>query len=588
MIDALLVQIATSYINYGVRNKEPQLGQYYIAEYAHAHGFTIRIKKYLSSDPIVTQLTALIGDLGCQIIGFYVDCLNQWVIRRILFEIKEAHPTLCVIIGGPQVTGAPQLALRRILQADIAIIGEGEVPFTQLLSIDWRNENALKDIKGLVYRKGDGTIHTTDTQVQSTEITQYPFPRRRDYSLDTDIIFDQISTGRGCVGQCAFCFEGSKKNNLLRLRSVEDVIEEIDYIVSHLGNQKFFSFLDDTFVIHSERTKKICQHLINKYSGDIRWFCEARVDVLYNHLELIPLMLQAGLLRVQLGGESGSQMVLDAYRKHMKVDELKCVVRHLYKCGVPSIYINFIIGGAFETLETFNETLELAIELMEIAPGCAEVGCSIFTPYVGTPMYNCPEHYGISILDKNILCGLDGFMSFSETDSLSRYKISHLYSLFESEISKKMDELCEELSYNRVLQKFELYRDFGLADKWMETLKHIEAIEKYFNALFEVGFYSIKQLTLESIQGLVPYRTKEPVSDGEAFFRNTYRGKYIKTTGLEESVFLLSSGKITFSEIVYLLSKKQEYSMYSNLEDRVFNIYKQLDKEYLIIWKKDL
>lgn len=586
--DALLVHIATAYINHGVRNIEPQLGQYYIAEYAHRHGFEVRVKKFLSSEPTISSLQRLLEELECDIVGFYVDCMNQWTIRRLSLYLKRAKPNLFIIIGGPQVTGAPHQALHRISAADIAIVGEGEIPFTQLLSIDIADKQSLQAIDGITYRDEEGNIRQTKSPLQTQALIDFPFPRRLDYTLDHSVIFDQISTGRGCIGRCAFCFEGSKTNNVLRLRPVEDVIEEIDYVVTHLKGQNHFCFLDDTFIINPDRTKRICQHMIERYDGKIKWFCEARVDILYQHLDLIPLLVKAGLLRVQLGGESGSQTVLDAYKKHMKVNQLKAVVKALYENGVPSIYINFIIGGAFETLNTFNETLELALELMEIAPGCAEVGSSQFTPYVGTPMYNHPELYDIKIIDKHTLSGLDGYMSFAETSKLNRYKVYHLFSVFEAETAKKLDSLCEQLSYEQVRERFHMHEEFGLEDNWIKRLRTIEAIDKYFQALSEAGFFSIRDLSLETIQGLVPHRTKEPISDGEAFYRNTYKGKYIKTTDLEESVLLLSSGKITFNEIVYLLGKKKEYASRPNLEQEIFDIYRQFDEEYLVVWKQDL
>lgn len=147
-------------------------------------------------------------------------------------------------------------------------------------------------------------------------LDEFPYPKRKDFALDEDLHFDQIITGRGCVGACTFCFEGSKKNNVLRFRSLQSVLDEIDYVISNLGdNKKFITFLDDTFVINRERAVTICNHLIKKYDGKIGWYCEARVDILKKNIDLLPLMKKAGLIRVQLGGESGNQDILDLYKK---------------------------------------------------------------------------------------------------------------------------------------------------------------------------------------------------------------------------------------------------------------------------------
>lgn len=584
MFDALLVQISTSYIYKNVRSAEPQLGLYYIAEYADAEGYNVKVKKYSSHEPIVNSLIDLLRDNQCSIIGFYVDSENLWVIRRILFIIKQTIKDLFVVIGGPQVTGDSQLALKRIPYADCAIVGEGERPFLEILQARNNYSSKLYSIKGISYLNNDGNFVYTGPQA-FFDINNYPYPRRERYTLDPDLIFDQISTGRGCVGNCAFCFEGSKKENILRLRSVESVIEEIDYVISHLKNQRYISFLDDTFIINPSRTKTICNHLIDKYKGRIGWFCEARVDILNKNTDLLPLMKKAGLIRVQLGGESGSQKVLNAYRKQMRTHDLKRVVKLIYEAGIPTIYINFIIGGAFETLTTFNQTLELALELLDIAPGCAEVGCSLFSPYVGTPMRNNPTMFGISIIDPDLLRGPDGFMPFIRTQDLTDQKILQLRNIFEEELKNKRIQIIKKLSKESLSLHYHLNRDFAMTTDWYNQSQEIESLKNYFESIIDYGFISIDHLSIEDIQMCIPFRTCQPVSDGNSFYRVIYGDEYKKNTLLQNAVFLLSSGKISFCEIVNILKHSNDFCDYNNLNELVYSIYQEFDKEYLIVWK---
>lgn len=588
MLDAILFQISTSYIHHNIRSAEPQLGLYYIAEYANINNINIKIKKYSSNEPIISDMQSLIKEHNCSIIGFYVDSENLWSIRRILLHIKKVYPNLFVIIGGPQVTGDPQLALKRIPYANCAIVGEGERPMTELIKQIKESNLDYNKIKGIGYIVATGEFYFTGSQQPIANIDYYPFPRRKEYTLDENIVFDQISTGRGCVGQCAFCFEGSKKENVLRLRSVESVIEEIDYIVSNLGNQKYISFLDDTFIINPKRTETICRHLIEKYNGEIGWFCEARVDILIKNLHLLPLMRKAGLIRLQLGGESGNQNILDTYKKNIQISQLTTVVEEIYKAGIPSVYINYIIGGAFETLETFNETIELAKHLLEIAPGCAEVGSSLLSPYVGTPIRNFPNKYGLNILDKDLLRGPDGFIPFVETEELNECKILQLKSIFDSEILKKTEELLRTISDEKILVHYNIFQNYSMMTNWYSICQDIEPMKNYFEAISGFGYYSIKSLTKEELQISVPYRTCQPVSDGEHYFRNVESVEYVRNTEIENAVFLLSSGKISYYEIVHILSVAEKFNKISNIEDVIYDIYKKFDKEHLIVWKKDL
>lgn len=584
-VDALLVQISTTYFNWATHSDEPKLGQYYIAEYAYQNGFNIKIKKYFSDEPLVIPISDLLTELNSNLLGFYVDCENIWVIRRIIYEIKNRRPGLVVFVGGPQITGDPQKSLLRIPDADFAIVGEGEITLTELLK-KWQRDSlytAITDTLGIATIDEDGKYRYTGNRPQSSNIDIYPYPIRERYSLDKDISFNQILTGRGCVGQCAFCFEGSKINNKLRIRSVDSVCDELDCLIKRLPQDSYITFLDDTFIIDPERTIKICNWLIEHYDGRIKWYCEARVDVLLRNLDLLPLMKKAGLVRIQLGGESGDQSILDAYKKGMKIEELKKVVAEIYNAGIDSVYINFIVGGAFETIDTFNSTLELAKTLMTIAPGCAEVGSSLFTPYVGSPMYLFPEKYGIIIKDKNVLTGPADSTAFVETNALSLSKITQLKTIFDNEINSKIRELINSLSYQIIARHFELNEKYNIATMWFNRLFSIESIRNYFKAISHHNFHSITEIDKEILENSVPYRTEQPISDGERFYRKVLGNDFKKGTQLEMDVFMLSSGKIALWEIVEILSKK--YSNHSNLLEEVIEIYKQFDNEFLIVWK---
>lgn len=587
-MDALLIQISTSYIHLDVRGAEPQLGLYYIAEYAHHQGYDVKIKRYSSCEPIIANLKSLLHENRCSIVGFYVDSENLWTIRRILINLKEWNPDLFVVIGGPQVTGDAKLALKRIPWADCAIVGEGEIPFTELISQKKSGNINLNKISGAAYVDTNKIFHfSNNNNPTPTNLDIYPYPHRENYTLDKDIVFDQISTGRGCIGKCAFCFEGNKKNNALRLRSIENVIDEIDYVVSNLKNKKYLTFLDDTFIIDTNRTEKICNHFISKYNGNIGWFCEARVDVLLRNIHLLPLMKKAGLIRIQLGGESGSQKVLDAYQKGLQVDQLTQAVKAIYDAGIASTYVNFIIGGAFETLETFNETLELAKLLLNIAPGCVEVGSSIFSPYVGTPMRLMPNSYGIKLIDTDLLKGVDGYMPFTETKALKEQKILQLKNIFDYEINQEMNKLMPKLNDNIIMQNYLLNKQFEMATSWFVKCQEIEQYKNYFGAITSNAFLTINQLSNDELKISVPYRTCQPETDGENYLRNVPFVGAVKNTPLEEAVLLLSSGKICFSEIVSILSRKQEFNDVHIME-RIYEIYVKFDNEHLIIWKKDL
>lgn len=581
--DAILIQIRAAYIHVDLRRHEPQLGQYYIAEYAHQNGFNVKVKSYSSNDAIIQSLKALLLQNNCKIIGFYIDSENLWAVRRVSLIIRNYLNDLFIVIGGPQVTGDPKLAMKRLPHVDCAIIGEGERPFVEILRCKLRNCVELSHINGIVFKDTQNVLHSTSPQTKY-DINNYPWPRRYSYTLDDDIIFDQLSTGRGCVGQCAFCFEGNKSSNHLRLRSVESVIEEIDYLVSHLPNRKYLSFLDDTFIIDRERTEKICKYLIDNYQGKVSWFCEGRVDILKKNLDILPLLKRAGCIRIQLGGESGNQRILDSYNKQMKLEDLETVVKKIYECGILSVYINFIIGGAFETIDSFNDTLEFARKLLNLAPGCAEVGSSLLTPYVGTPICRNPQRFGIKIIDESLVTGPDGFTPFCRTNDLRKEKILQLKNLFDKELFDETMRIVSTLSNSQIMVHYKMRNNYDMFTNWYTCINEIEAYKNYFESQIGYGFKTFSEInSSEKLNMSIPFRTIQPISDGEKYYIPNIGGIHTELDGLKYDLFMLSSGKLCFIEIYSILSRK--YSNSAELKQCVIQEYAMFDQMRLVVWK---
>lgn len=315
-LDVLLVQLsANPYFDMLSSYCIGQLGLYYLAEYADKYGYDVKVKYYNSFDAVSELLPNLINKTSCRIIGFYVDSENIWTLRTLAPLLHKSCPQLHIILGGPQVTGDPHGTMQLVPNVTCGIIGEGEIPFLKLLQADTINEDVLKTINGLIYYDASRKLSVTKPQKQNPNIDEYGYPKREKYCLDSDkVTFPQLITGRGCMGHCAFCYEGGREHTNLRVRNIESCLEEIDYLV-RTYDIKYINLVDDTFILNRKRTEEFCNRMIDKYQGRIKWYCEARADILSKNLDVLPLLKQAGLVKIQLGGESGCQEILDAYKK---------------------------------------------------------------------------------------------------------------------------------------------------------------------------------------------------------------------------------------------------------------------------------
>lgn len=587
-LDALLVQLSTNpYFDMLSSYCIGQLGQYYLAEYADKAGYNVKVKYYNSFDKVSELLPELINKTSCRILGFYVDSENIWTLRALTPLLYKACPELHIVFGGPQVTGDPYGTMQLVSNVTCSIIGEGEVPFLKLIQSDGLNEEVLKNIDGLIYYNSANELIITKPQKQNPNIDEFGYPKREKYCLDPDkITFSQLITGRGCMGRCAFCYEGGREHTNLRVRSIDSCLEEIDYLVKTY-NIKYINLVDDTFILNRTRTEEFCNRMIEKYQGKIKWYCEARADILSKNIDILPLLKRAGLVKIQLGGESGCQEILDAYKKGVTIEELEFVTRKIAETGIPYIYVNFIIGGAFETESTFDRTLDFAKKLMSIAPGHVEISSSVFTPSPGSPMYNHPKDFGLKIIDKRIIRGTSCSFVFAETEQLNQYKIWQLRNKFNNEIDKEYLSLIESIPYRQIKEIFYLYANYSIETPWSVILKSKANYRNYFEPIVRGGFCGFKDLCKNDILQAIPYRTTHLSSDGVAFYRTSKSGENIKNSNLENALITLSAGKLSFQEIVNIVKSSAIISdKNKDIRKECITVYQNFEDNLSVIWKK--
>jgi hypothetical protein len=176
-------------------------------------------------------------------------------------------------------------------------------------------------------------------------------------------------------------------------------------------------------------------------------------------------------------------------------------------------------------------------------------------------------------------------MPFVINKELSEQKILQLKNIFDVEIKNKRFQVVKRLSKECLYNHFMLYRNFEMVTDWYNQCQEIESINNYFESIIDYGFSSINDLSIEKIQMCIPYRTCQPISDGESYYRVVYGDEYKNNSPLQNAVFLLSSGKICFCEIVSILQRNEKFKQHDKLEDDIYAVFQEFDKEYLVVWK---
>jgi anaerobic magnesium-protoporphyrin IX monomethyl ester cyclase len=310
-------------------------------------------------------------------------------VARMAQEVKRLDPAVTIIVGGPHVTGSPQTALFDGIS--YGIIGEGEEALLELLDT-LEAGRGPSSVENLIYRDGTGTkINGMRPFVKNLD--EMPFPAWDLMNLDdyVDPVYFKgrhlaIFSGRGCPYDCTFCASRVTWRRKLRLRSTENVMDEIRHIVNVLGVQNLM-FWDDTFAADKKRAMAICNRIIEE-DLDISYTVQIRADAFSD--ELIEALRDSGCAFAAIGVESGNEQILKNIGKRETKEQFRDAVSAMKRANLPVI-ASYIIGLPGDTHETIKETMEFALEL-----DADQSKFMILAPYPGTRVYDIAVEEGLA------------------------------------------------------------------------------------------------------------------------------------------------------------------------------------------------
>lgn len=274
-------------------------------------------------------------------------------------EIKKRYPDAFTLLVGTHPSAEP----RETMEISELVDGLARHEYDYIVrdtALALRDGKDLAGVAGLTYRQGGEILNNPDAE-HITDLDEIPyaaeFIRRR--LCVTDYVFPaaafpaiQIFTGRGCPARCNFCvYPQTLHGHRYRLRSPENVIGEIAYILEHLPQVKEIVFEDDTFTIHKERVTEICNLMIQRgFHKRIRWLCNARVNLDY---ETMRLMKKAGCHLIIPGIESVNQQILQNIHKGTTVPQIEAYIANARRAGL-MVHACYMVGNQGETRQTME------------------------------------------------------------------------------------------------------------------------------------------------------------------------------------------------------------------------------------------
>ena len=337
----------------------PPVGLSYVAGATRAAGHDVRFLDLLPAADARAALADALRVFGPEVVGVSVRNIDNVVHQRLthhlgpladLVRLIREQSRATIVLGGPAISILGPRALER-LDADFAVLGEGEVAFPALLAA-LRDGGGVAGIDGLCWREG-GEIRAR---------VPVRLPRFGPSGMETWIDWSAyeakggtwtIQTKRGCPMGCSYCPYPAIEGAALRRRPAAEVVDEIERVQARVG-PRTFEIVDSTFNLPAEHALELCRELVRRR---LRVNLTAMgVNPRTTSAELFDLMRRAGFNSMMITPEAASETMLRSLRKGFDTADVRRTARLARDSGIASAWF-FLLGGPGETRDTVEETL---------------------------------------------------------------------------------------------------------------------------------------------------------------------------------------------------------------------------------------
>ncbi|HVN96843.1 MAG TPA: radical SAM protein, partial [Syntrophorhabdaceae bacterium] len=404
----------------------------------------------LNHDRIRKEVLSIKPDL----IGFSVLTNQYKYALEIARNIKQ-YSTAPILFGGIHATMDPHETLSQPW-VDYICVGEGEEALLELA----RN-GGPQGVKNMGYKSQGASV--IEPLRPFTDITKLPF---KDYEIfDFQRLIDAkdgwvgLTASRGCPFRCTYCLNhkiiglykehGHLPKYYIRRHTVDQMVTEIDYLLSHYSGIRMFIFDDDIFTFDKAWLKEFTGAY--KSMTRIPFVCNAHARVF--DAETAGYLRDAGCKIVKFGLESGSDRIRrGVLHRYMSNKDIEDAFRVAHQFGLhTSAFV--MVGLPRETVADIKETVEL---LARIKPG--RFRWSLFFPFVGTKAYEIAEK-----------AGQIDFAKMNELDNFTDETCMMLGEEVDLYVDKVKTLLCAFVNG---------YADIDGEKKYRDVVERIEALDR--------------------------------------------------------------------------------------------------------------
>jgi len=272
----------------------------------------------MPSDRDVELLLEHLAEYRPDLVGLSLMSSLFPMARELTTRIRAALPGVPVIWGGIHPTSAPEDCIEHV---DYLCLGEGEQALVDLCDAlrDGEDSTTIASI----WARRDGVVHRNPVRAPIADLDSLPWPdlddhnkvyiehgrARREEPWKRSAEY-RVYTSRGCPCRCAYCYVTILRDlyrdhpgPFYRVRSVEHVLGELEHVKRHFPRLARVKIDDDTSFAAGGSW---VEAFVASYPQRIGLPFECLLIPPMLQRALLAALKQAGLVRVQVGIESGS------------------------------------------------------------------------------------------------------------------------------------------------------------------------------------------------------------------------------------------------------------------------------------------
>jgi len=249
-------------------------------------------------------------------------------------RIKEILPDTFIVMVGTHVSALPEETLLRSDAIDAVARREYEYTVRELArrlseeDTSTRHRGELLDgIQGLSFRTNNTVVHNPDRPFIEN-LDELPWVSKvykkylhiEDY-FNPNALYPMVTlnSSRGCPFRCSFCvYPQTLTGRKFRFRSIDDILNEVEYVLKAFPNVKSIFFEDDTLTANKKRCDEFAEAIIQR-GIKIDWTANSRIEL---DLDTMVKLKKSGCYQLCVGLESGDQKVLEHMKKGIQMERM--------------------------------------------------------------------------------------------------------------------------------------------------------------------------------------------------------------------------------------------------------------------------